>query len=39
MLDLKFTRQNAEFSATMLCWNFDIALAGYGQQGIHASWK
>ena len=39
MLDLKSTRQDAEFGATMWCLNFDTALVEYGQQGIHASWK
>ncbi len=39
MLDINSSRQDAEFGASMRCWNFDTALVGCDQQGIHASWK
>ena len=39
MLDLKTPWQDAEFGAETPCWIFDTAIAGYGQQGMCASWK
>ncbi len=39
MLDLKNTRQDAEFGAAPRRWNFDASEIGCGQQGMCASWK